>query len=132
MAADVLPPGKWTAALIGSWWSTPSTELHAGAQHWGASMTQRRELAQSLRNQRNVLSQNQGKTAENPIARYSEGERSRLDIAENIEVKSKVFSSRVDAMDYPGGAQRRAGQGPLVGPAQWSGEIWRSQTARGY
>lgn len=95
-----LPPGRWTTALIGPWWPTPSTTLRAAAQHWTAWMTQKQELAQSLRNQRELLSRNEGKTAEDLIARYFQGERAELDKAEKYKAKSDAFITGADAIDY--------------------------------
>lgn len=100
MVAGDLPPGKWTAALIGPWWPASATILRAAAQHWIAWMTQKQELAQSLRNQRELLCRNQGKTAEDLIARYFEGETSELDKAEKYQKKADAFNSGADAIDY--------------------------------
>ena len=99
MAGD-LPPGKWTAALIGPWWPAPSTTLRGAAQHWTAWMTQKQELAQNLRNQRELLSQNQGKTAEDLISRYFQGEKFELDKAEKYKTKADALNSAADAIDY--------------------------------
>ena len=99
MAGD-LPLGKWSAALIGPWWPAPSTTLRGAAQHWTAWMTQKQELAQNLRNQRELLSQNQGKTAEDLISRYFQGEKSELDKAEKYKTKADALNSAGDAVDY--------------------------------
>ncbi|WP_373121223.1 hypothetical protein [Mycobacterium marinum] len=40
-----LPPGNWTAALIGAWWPASSTTLRVGAQHWSVWMMRKQELA---------------------------------------------------------------------------------------
>ncbi|VBA62291.1 hypothetical protein LAUMK41_05682 [Mycobacterium attenuatum] len=95
-----LPFGRWTAVLIGPWWPAPSTTLRSGAQHWALWTTLKQELAENLRNQRMLLLQNQGKTAEDLIARYFQGEQSELDKAEKYKTKSEAFQSGADAIDY--------------------------------
>nr|WP_321182547.1 DUF5632 domain-containing protein [Mycobacterium kansasii] len=63
-------------------------------------MMQKQELAQSLRKQREFLSCNEGKTAEDLIARYFEGEQSELDRAEKYKAKAEAFDAGGDAIDY--------------------------------
>lgn len=92
--------GKWTAALIGPWWPAASIALRTAAQHWLGWMTQKQDLAQSLRSQRELLSRNQGKTAEDLIGRYFLGEQSELDRAEKYKAKADAFNSGADAIDY--------------------------------
>ena len=99
MVAGDLPPGKWTAALIGPWWPAPSTTLRGAAQHWAEWTTQKQQLAQSLHNQRELLSQNQGRTAEDLISRYYQGEQSELDRAEKYNTKSDALNSAADEVD---------------------------------
>ncbi|MGO9155720.1 MAG: hypothetical protein ACLP9N_22380, partial [Mycobacterium sp.] len=95
-----LPKGTWTAPLIGPWWPGPSTALRDAAQHWATWSTQKQELAQTLRNQRELLSQNQGKTAEDLISRYFQGEKSELDKAEKYKIKVDALNSAADEIDY--------------------------------
>ena len=99
MGAD-LPKGTWTAPLIGPWWPGPSTALRSAAQHWATWSTQKQELAQTLRHQRELLSQNQGKTAEDLISRYFQGEKSELDKAEKYKTKADALNSVADEIDY--------------------------------
>ncbi len=47
MAAD-LPPGRWSAVLVGPWWPAPSAALRAAAQHWATWAMQKQELARNL------------------------------------------------------------------------------------
>ena len=86
--------------LIGPWWPGPSTTLRDAAQHWATWSTQKQELAQTLRNQRKLLSQNQGKTAEDLISRFFQGEKSELDKAEKYKTKADALNSAADAIDY--------------------------------
>src|SRR5208337_5582968 len=100
MAVD-LPPGKWTAALIGPWWPAPSTTLRAAAQHWNEACIQQQQYSQDLRNQRiGIATHNQGHTADDLIARYQQGETFHLDLAEKYQTKAKAFDSGADAIDY--------------------------------
>ncbi len=99
MGAD-LPKGTWTAPLVGPWWPGPSTTLRDAAQHWATWSTQKQELAQTLRHQRELLSQNQGKTAEDLISRYFQGEKSELDKAEKYKIKADALNSAADEIDY--------------------------------
>ncbi|WRO43977.1 hypothetical protein MUW33_4078 [Mycobacterium canetti] len=100
MVAGDLPAGKWTPALIGAWWPTPPTALRAAAHHWATWMTLKQELAESLRGQRELLSRNEGRTAEDLISRYFQGEKSELDKAEKYKVKADAFNSGADAIHY--------------------------------
>lgn len=63
-------------------------------------MTQKLELVDNLRTQRGILSQNEGKTAEDLAVRYFRGEQSELDKAEKYEIKADALSSGADAIDY--------------------------------
>ena len=91
-------PGR--RRLIGPWWPGPSTTLRDAAHHWATWSTQKQELAQTLRNQRKLLSQNQGKTAEDLISRFFQGEKSELDKAEKYKTKADALNSAADAIDY--------------------------------
>ena len=86
--------------MIGPWWPGPSTILRDAAHHWASWSTQKQELAQTLRNQRKLLSQNQGKTAEDLISRFFQGEKSELDKAEKYKTKADALNSAADAIDY--------------------------------
>ncbi len=100
MAVD-LPPGKWTLALIGPWWPAPSTALRAGAQHWSQACAEQQLFSQNLRNQWTVVAaHNQGRTADDLISRYQQGEKFHLDLAEKYQAKATAFNSGADAIDY--------------------------------
>ena len=100
VAAD-LPPGKWTAALIGPWWPAPSTALRGASQHWNQVCAQQQQYSQDLRNQwTGIAAHNQGHTADDLIARYQHGEKFHLDLAEKYRTKAAAFDSGADAIDY--------------------------------
>lgn len=100
MWAD-LPPGTWTAALIGPWWPAPSTALRAGAQHWGEACAEQQLYSQTLRTQWTLFAaQNQGHTADDLIDRFQQGEKFHLDLAEKYQTKASAFNSAADATDY--------------------------------
>jgi len=96
-----LPPGKWTAALIGPWWPGPSTSLRAGAQHWSQACAEQQLFSEDLRNQwATIAAHNQGHTADDLISRYQQGEKFHLDLAEKYQAKASAFNSGADAIDY--------------------------------
>ncbi|TAM71805.1 MAG: hypothetical protein EPN51_05585 [Mycobacterium sp.] len=100
MAVD-LPPGTWTAALIGPWWPAPSTALRAGAQHWGEACVEQQLYSQTLRSQwTSFAAHNQGHTADDLIDRFQQGEKFHLDLAEKYQAKASAFNSAADATDY--------------------------------
>lgn len=100
MAID-LPPGKWTAALIGPWWPMPSTTLRGAAQHWSQACAEQQFFSQGLRSQwMMIAASNQGRTADDLISRYQRGEKFHLDLAEKYQAKSAAFNSSADAIDY--------------------------------
>ena len=100
MAVD-LPPGKWTAALIGPWWPAPSASLRGAAQHWSQACAEQQLFSQDLRNQWTVIAaHNQGRTADDLISRYQQGEKFHLDLAEKYQAKASAFNSGADAIDY--------------------------------
>ena len=99
MAVD-LPPGKYTAALIGAWWPRPSTTLRTGAVHWRAQQEQQEQYAQDLHRQWTQLaSQNEGHTADDLVFRLQQGEKHHLDLAEKYKVKAESFEKGADAID---------------------------------
>ncbi|WP_448439685.1 DUF5631 domain-containing protein [Mycobacterium paraintracellulare] len=100
MAVD-LPPGTWTAALIGPWWPAPSTALRAGAGHWNEACAEQQLYSQTLRTQWTLFAaHNQGHTADDLINRFQQGEKFHLDLAEKYQTKASAFSSAADATDY--------------------------------
>lgn len=100
MAVD-LPPGTWTAALIGPWWPAPSTALRAGAQHWSAACAEQQLYSQSLRAQWTMFAaHNLGHTADDLVHRFRQGEKFHMDLAEKYQIKASAFNSAADATDY--------------------------------
>lgn len=96
-----LPPGTWTAALIGPWWPAPSTGLRAGAQHWSQECGAQQLYAQDLRTQWTAFAaNNKGHTADDLITRFQQGEKLHLDLAEKYQTKASAFNSGADAIDY--------------------------------
>ncbi|WP_167526047.1 DUF5631 domain-containing protein [Mycobacterium timonense] len=96
-----LPPGTWTAALIGPWWPAPSTALRAGAQYWSEACTEQQLYSQTLRTQWTLFAaHNQGHTADDLIDRFQRGEKFHLDLAEKYQIKASAFNSAADATDY--------------------------------
>lgn len=96
-----LPPGTWTAALIGPWWPAPSTGLRAGAQHWNQECGDQQLYAQNLRTQWTAFAAtNKGHTADDLITRFQQGEKLHLDLAEKYQTKASAFNSGADAIDY--------------------------------
>lgn len=100
MAVD-LPPGKWSAALVGAWWPAPPTTLRAGAQHWNQASAEQQGYSQHLRNLwTKIAAHNEGHTADDLISRYQQGEKFHLDLAEKYRTKAAAFNSGADAIDY--------------------------------
>lgn len=100
MAVD-LPPGKWSAALVGAWWPAPSTTLRAGAQHWSQASAEQQGYSQHLRSQwTKIAAHNEGHTADDLVSRYQQGEKFHLDLAEKYQTKATAFNSGADAIDY--------------------------------
>lgn len=96
-----LPPGGWTAALIGPWWPPPSTALRAGAQYWSEACAEQQLYSQTLRSQWTLFAaHNQGHTADDLIDRFQQGEKFHLDLAEKYQAKASAFNSAADATDY--------------------------------
>lgn len=96
-----LPPGTWTAALIGPWWPAPSTALRAGAQYWSEACVEQQLYSQTLRTQWTLFAaHNQGHTADDLIERFQQGEKFHLDLAEKYQTKASAFNSAADATDY--------------------------------
>lgn len=98
MAGD-LPPGKWSAVLVGAWWPQPPDLLRQSSQHWGSAAAEQEHFAQDLRNQSNQLSRNQGVTADDLIERFHDGEKFHLDLAEKYGAKRDAFNSGAGAME---------------------------------
>ncbi len=85
---------------MGPWWPAPSAALRAAAQHWATWAMQKQELARNLISQHDLLSRNQGRTAEDLIGRYLRGAKSEVTKAEKYEIKKGAFNTAADAIDY--------------------------------
>lgn len=89
MSGD-LPPGKWTAMLIGPWWPPDPEQWAARAAHWRALVDQRVNEAAGYSRTRDSLMVNQGVTADNLIALYKRNINRLLDHAEKYGVKARA------------------------------------------
>lgn len=95
-----LPPGKWTALLIGPWWPAPPTALRAAAQYWNYAFEQQEQYSQDLRNQRaTLLAHNEGHTADDLAGRYYQGEQFHLDLAEKYRDKAAALDRCANEVD---------------------------------
>ncbi|MCV7445795.1 DUF5631 domain-containing protein [Mycobacterium paraense] len=95
-----MPPGKYSAALVGAWWPQPSTTLRAGASYWKAQLQQQEQYAQDLHGQWTQLAaHNQGHTVDDLVRRFQDGEKYHLDLAEKYKVKADAFEKGSDAID---------------------------------
>ncbi|CAM4440671.1 hypothetical protein MB901379_02838 [Mycobacterium basiliense] len=92
MAAD-LPPGKWSAFLVGACWTAPPEALTAGVSYWRQAAELKRIEARDLQiSDPDWL--NRGATANDLMDRYWRGEQRLATVAEQCDVKS-VQSDRV-------------------------------------
>ncbi|REA06982.1 hypothetical protein C3R25_21425, partial [Mycobacterium tuberculosis] len=80
MAAD-LPPGRWSALLVGAWWPAQPDAPMAGVTYWREAAQLKRNEANDLRNERSRLAVNQGRTADDLLERYWRGEQRLATIA---------------------------------------------------
>lgn len=72
MAGD-LPPGRWSALLVGAWWPARPDAPMAGVTYWRKAAQLKRNEANDLRNERSLLAVNQGRTADDLLERYWRG-----------------------------------------------------------
>lgn len=100
MALD-LPPGRWTALLVGPWWPAPSTAMRGAGQYWRQLCLEQEEYSQGLTSLQNMLAaNNQGHTADDLVARYRDGAKFHMDLAEKYQKKAEAFDSGADAIDF--------------------------------
>lgn len=96
-----LPPGRWTALLIGPWWSAPSTAMRGAAQHWRQACLEQQQYSHQLTAFQNLLAaNNQGHTADDLVARFHDGAKFHMDAAEKYQTKAEAFDSGADAIDF--------------------------------
>ncbi|CKP21840.1 putative transmembrane protein [Mycobacterium tuberculosis] len=93
MVAGDLPPGRWSALLVGAWWPARPDAPMAGVTYW-------REAAQLKRNERSRLAVNQGRTADDLLERYWRGEQRLATIAHQCEIKSDQSEQVADTVNY--------------------------------
>lgn len=100
MALD-LPPGRWTALLVGPWWPAPSMAMRAAQQYWSQSCLEQQQYSHQLTAFQNLLAaNNQGHTADDLVARYHDGAKFHMDLAEKYQKKAEAFNSGADAIDF--------------------------------
>ncbi len=99
MAGD-LPPGRWSALLVGAWWPARPDAPMAGVTYWRKAAQLKRNEANDLRNERSLLAVNQGRTADDLLERYWRGEQRLATIAHQCEVKSDQSEQVADTVNY--------------------------------
>ncbi|CCC44436.1 putative uncharacterized protein [Mycobacterium canettii CIPT 140010059] len=99
MAGD-LPPGRWSALLVGAWWPARPDAPMAGVTYWREAAQLKRDEANDLRNERSRLAVNQGRTADDLLERYWRGEQRLATIAHQCEVKSDQSEHVADTVNY--------------------------------
>lgn len=98
MTAD-LPPGKWSAWLVGAWWPARPDAPSSGVAYWRQSGELKRNEAADLHNERSRLTVNQGRTADDLMERYSRGEQRLATLAEQCDVKSQQSDRVADTVN---------------------------------
>ncbi|WP_122496873.1 DUF5631 domain-containing protein [Mycobacterium attenuatum] len=98
MPAD-LPPGKWSAWLVGPWWCGRPDATTAAVTYWRDASAVKRNEASDLHDARNQLGVNQGQTAEDLLDRYWRGEQRLTTIAHQSQVKSEQSDRVADAVN---------------------------------
>ncbi|WP_230864463.1 hypothetical protein, partial [Mycobacterium canetti] len=99
MAGD-LPPGRWSALLVGAWWPAQPDAPMAGVTYWREAAQLKRNEANDLRNERSRLAVNQGRTADDLLERYWRGEQRLATIAHQCEVKSDQSEQVANAVHH--------------------------------
>ncbi|MCT9034423.1 hypothetical protein N7U24_21040, partial [Mycobacterium tuberculosis] len=99
MAGD-LPPGRWSALLVGAWWPARPDAPMAGVTYWREAAQLKRNEANDLRNERSRLAVNQGRTADDLLERYWRGEQRLATIAHQCEIKSDQSEQVADTVNY--------------------------------
>ncbi len=98
--AGDLPPGRWSALLVGAWWPARPDAPMAGVTYWRKAAQLKRNEANDLRNERSLLAVNQGRTADDLLERYWRGEQRLATIAHQCEVKSDQSEQVADTVNY--------------------------------
>ncbi|CNY43868.1 putative transmembrane protein [Mycobacterium tuberculosis] len=100
MVAADLPPGRWSALLVGAWWPAQPDAPMAGVTYWREAAQLKRNEANDLRNERSRLAVNQGRTADDLLERYWRGEQRLATIAHQCEIKSDQSEQVADTVNY--------------------------------
>ncbi|WP_373142003.1 DUF5631 domain-containing protein [Mycobacterium marinum] len=98
MTAD-LPPGKWSAWLVGAWWPAPPEAPATGLTYWHQAGAIKHNEARDLQNERSQLAVNQGRTADDLMDRYWRGEQRLTAIGDQCDIKSLQSGHVVDAIN---------------------------------
>ncbi|WP_167480184.1 DUF5631 domain-containing protein [Mycobacterium pseudokansasii] len=99
MPAD-LPPGKWSAVLVGPWWCGRPDAVTSAVTYWSNAGAVKRNEASDLHDRRTHLGVNQGRTAEDLLDRYWRGEQRLTTIAHQCQVKSEQSDRVADAVNH--------------------------------
>lgn len=97
MGAD-LPPGRWSAWLVGAWWPAPPVAPANGVTHWRQAGEHKDNEARDLQNERSRLAVNRGRTADDLTGRYWRGEQRLVTISDQCKVKSRQSDRVADAV----------------------------------
>ncbi|WP_162877619.1 hypothetical protein, partial [Mycobacterium persicum] len=95
-----LPPGRWSALLVGPWWCARPDAPTAGVTYWRQAGEVKRQEAYDLQNARSQLGVNQGRTADDLLERYWRGEQRLSTIAHQCQVKSEQSDRVADAVNH--------------------------------
>lgn len=99
MAAD-LPPGKWSALLVGPWWPARPDAPTAGVTHWNEQGRIKEAEATAVDNDRQRLAaNNRGRTADDINERYWDGVKLLRNVVDQCDVKSTQSNRVVDAVN---------------------------------
>ncbi|MDC8975464.1 DUF5631 domain-containing protein [Mycobacterium marinum] len=97
MGAD-LPPGKWSAWLVGAWWPALPDAPATGTTYWRGARDIMHNEARDLQDERSRLTVNRGRTADDLMDRYWRGEQRLVTIGDQCEVKSLQSVRVADAV----------------------------------
>lgn len=100
MVAVDLPPGRWSALLVGAWWPARPDAVTAGVAYWRQAGEHKRQEAGDLQNTRSQLAVNKGRTADDLLERYWRGEQRVATIAHQCQVKSEQSDLVADAVNH--------------------------------
>lgn len=99
MVGADLPPGKWSAWLVGAWWPALPDAPATGATYWRGAGEIKHNEARDLQDERSRLTVNRGRTADDLMDRYWRGEQRLLTIGDQCDTKSVQSGRVVDAVN---------------------------------